>query len=97
MTIGTAAISWIEADDDYACLHCNGTCYLLRQSLTQLERELDPTTFIRVHRSAIVNVAYIRELQRGPDGHISVILQDGTRVPVSERRRALVTRVFGRS
>jgi two-component system LytT family response regulator len=95
MRVLTTAIAWLESDDSYTKLYVGGKSYLLRQPLSQLERELDPTAFIRVHRSAMVNVSHVRELRRGPARHCTVVLQDGTRLAVSERRRALVTRLFG--
>src|SRR5206468_9154106 len=58
-------IDWIEASDNYARLHTGATTHLLRESLRTLEAKLDPRTFLRVHRSAIVNVDAIRELSPG--------------------------------
>ena len=95
IVVATAEISWIEADDCYARLHAGGRHHLIRESLNQLESELDPGGFARVHRSAIVNLAQVRELERAPGGQIVLVLRDGARLPVSERRRALVTRLFG--
>ncbi len=79
-------IAWIEADDYYARLHVPGGSHLVRRSLRLLESELDPRLFVRVHRSALVSVAHIRELR----GRHTVILRDGTRLEISERRRAAV-------
>ena len=84
--IETAAIEWIEADNYYAVLHSRGARYLLRESLDSLGRRLDPRDFIRAHRSAIVNLAAVREFRR-LDDEPSLVLADGTIVPVSRRRR----------
>jgi two-component system LytT family response regulator len=79
-------IEWIGADDYYAAVHANGRRHLLRESLASLETRLDPSRFVRVHRGAMVNVTRIREV-RTTDGDTVAILHDGTRIPVSRRRR----------
>ncbi|HEY2376323.1 MAG TPA: response regulator [Gemmatimonadaceae bacterium] len=84
-------IDWIEADDYYAAIHARGRRHLMRQSLAVLERRLDPEQFVRAHRGAIVNIERVREL-RGDAGETVLLLRDGTRVPVSRRRREHVTR-----
>ena len=93
--IETADIEWIEADNYYAVLHCHGTRYMLRESLDSLGRRLDPRHFVRAHRSAIVNLAAVREFRRLGD-EPSLVLADGTAVPVSRRRRTLITEALGR-
>jgi two-component system, LytTR family, response regulator len=95
MSVPVASVTWIEAEDYYARIHADGASHLLRESLNVLERELDPATFVRIHRSALVNVAYIRELRRGPSGRYRIILVDGTPLDVSERRRAAVLKSLG--
>jgi two-component system, LytTR family, response regulator len=79
------AIRWIEADDYYAAVYVQGKRHLVRESLDSLERRLDPTRFVRVHRSALVNLALVREVRT--DAPAVVVLADGTRVPLSRRRR----------
>lgn len=76
-------IRWIEAQGYYAALHTGSASYLLRESLTKLESELDPERFIRVHRSTIVNVANIAGLETDKNGAVSVMLTDGGRRRVS--------------
>lgn len=82
-------IDWIEADDYYAAIHARGKRLLIRESLASFEERLDTSRFVRVHRSAIVAVARIAELRQGRGGVRGsvVLLRDGTRVPVSRRRR----------
>jgi two-component system LytT family response regulator len=90
-------IDWIEADDYYAAIHVRGRRHLMRQSLALLEQRLDANRFVRAHRGAIVNIDRIREL-RGDAGDTVLVLRDGTRVPVSRRRRERVAerlRVLG--
>ena len=79
-------IEWIQAEDYYAAVHARGKRYLIRESLATLEARLDPARFVRVHRSAIVRLARVREL-RSTMGASTLVLRDGTRVPVSRRRR----------
>ena len=54
---------WIEAADNYVCLHCGGETHVLRETIREMETQLDPARFVRVHRSAIVNIDRIKELQ----------------------------------
>lgn len=89
-----AEIAWIEADDYYAAVHAGGKRHLVRESLASLERRLDPSRFVRVHRRAIVNLAQVRGLQSGEDG--GVLLRDGTVVPLSRRRREQVLEMLKR-
>lgn len=88
-------VRWIEADGYYAAVHAHGRRYLLRESLDSLQRRLDADRFVRVHRSAIVSLAAVRELRRA-GGESAVVLGDGTRVPVSRRRRMLVATAIRR-
>ena len=87
-------IEWIGAEDYYVAVHAGGRRLLLRESMASLESRLDPSRFVRVHRGAMVNIGRIREL-RTAGGDAVVILQDGTRLPVSRRRRAALTAALG--
>jgi two-component system, LytTR family, response regulator len=79
-------IDWIEAADYYVQLHLGPQSYLHRQSMTSLEQELDPNQFLRIHRSAIVNRARIRELrQHGRE--VLVVLEGGTELKVARGHR----------
>ena len=95
VSLAVASVTWIAAEDYYARVYAGKTSHLLRETLTALEAELDPKTFVRIHRSALVNVTYVSEIQRGPQGRYTVVLRDGTRLRVSERRRATVLRALG--
>lgn len=83
--VKTTEIEWIEAADNYARLHTGTTQHLVRESLRTLEAKLDPRSFLRVHRSAIVNVEAIRELQPWFHGDHVVILRSGARLMCSRR------------
>lgn len=92
--IPTADIDWIEAADYYASLHIAGKTHLIRRALSELEGDLDPQTFCRVHRSAIVNLSRVTALETGPDGEHELKLRDGTTLRLSRRyRRQLQARI----
>jgi two-component system, LytTR family, response regulator len=80
-------IDWIEASDYYACLHVAARRHLLRRSLSELEGELDPNLFCRVHRSSIVNLDRVRSLKLDEGGEYEVVLENGARVRLSRRYR----------
>jgi two-component system LytT family response regulator len=86
LVIPVSEIDWIGADDYYACLHTGAKSYLLRESLASLEARLDPHRFLRVHRSAIVQLDRLREVRTTLNGG-EIVLRDGARIPVSRRRR----------
>lgn len=87
-------IDWIEAADYYACLHVGARTHLLRRTLSELEQELDPRMFCRIHRSALVNLDRIRGLEIKEDGDYQVVLETGARLRLSRRyRRDLETRL----
>ncbi len=80
-------IDWIEAADYYACLHVGSKNHLLRRSLAELEEDLDPTEFCRVHRSGIVNLKRVQALKLNEDGEYEIVLDNGARVRLSRRYR----------
>ena len=80
-------IDWIEAADYYACLHVGPRTHLLRRSMTELERELNPRMFCRIHRSTIVNLDRVRNLEMSGDGEYEVVLENGSRLRMSRRYR----------
>jgi two-component system, LytTR family, response regulator len=87
-------IDWIEAADYYACLHVGGKNHLLRRSMAELEEDLDPNMFCRVHRSSIVNLERVQGLKVAEDGEYEILLGNGTRIRLSRRyRKHLETRV----
>jgi two-component system LytT family response regulator len=83
-------IDWIGAEDYYAELHVGGQAHLLREPLQRLEARLDPARFVRVHRSAIVNLARVREVESSSRGDGALVLRDGTRLRLSRTRRAAI-------
>jgi two-component system LytT family response regulator len=79
----TDEIEWIEAEEHYVKFHCARKLPLLREKISTLEAELDPRVFVCVHRSYIVRFKLIREINYDSRGKSSVVLRDGTEVPLS--------------
>lgn len=88
VVIPTSDIDWIEGADYYARLHIGAKSHLIRESLSSLERRLDPARFQRVHRSAIVNLSRVRVVEAAERGDGVVVLVTGARVRVAAARRA---------
>ena len=80
-------IDWIEAADYYACLHVGNRTHMLRRSIAELEQDLDPAIFCRIHRSSIVNLNSVRGLELNEDGSHELLLNDGTRLRLSRSYR----------
>jgi two-component system LytT family response regulator len=95
IAVRTQDIDWIEAADYYATLHVGGATHLVRQTMADLEASLDERRFVRVHRSAIVNIDRIREVHPQFRGDCTLVLVDGTQVRLSRTRRAEFERLFG--
>ena len=77
-------IDWIEAADYYACLHVGPKSLMLRETIKQLAETLDPRKFVRVHRSAIVNIGCVREILREGRNDGWVLLANGHRLKMSK-------------
>ncbi len=86
-------IDWVEAERDYVRIHNGARKHLLRSTLSGMEQQLPAERFLRIHRSTIVNVDRIREMQPLSYGEYAVILHDGTRLTLS---RSFRERVFDR-
>jgi two-component system, LytTR family, response regulator len=84
LLIAVGDIEWIEAADYYSCLHVGTKSYLLREPIKQLAVTLDSTKFVRVHRSAIVNLDHVREILREGQTEGSIILHNGQRLKMSK-------------
>jgi two-component system, LytTR family, response regulator len=87
----TTDVDWIEADGDYACLHTQGKKHLIRARISELETRLPSGSFVRIHRSIIVNTGRIKEMQPLYHGDYAVLLLDGTRLTMT---RSFRERVF---
>jgi two-component system LytT family response regulator len=80
-------IDWIEAADNYVCVHCGSETHLLRETMNTIELRLPNGQFQRVHRSAIVNMDRIKELQPWFRGDYRIVLRDGTVLTLSRTYR----------
>jgi two-component system, LytTR family, response regulator len=76
-------VDWIEAAANYVKLHVGNTSYLLREGIGHISAKLDPERFVRIHRSSIVNVSRIRELQPCDSGEYIAVLRDGKELSCS--------------
>lgn len=85
--VTVANIAWIEAAGNHIKLYEEQANHLLRQTMKETEALLDPQQFLRIHRSLIVNVSFIQELQPWGRGEYVIILHDGTRLHASRSHR----------
>ncbi|HEX8255696.1 MAG TPA: LytTR family DNA-binding domain-containing protein [Thermoanaerobaculia bacterium] len=89
-------IDWFEAAGNYVRLHVGRERYLLRETMSGLEEKLDPQQFVRIHRSSIVNLERVREMQPTSHGEYSVTLTDDTRLTLSRVYRDRIKPLLGR-
>lgn len=80
-------IDWVEAADYYCCLHSGGRSYMLREAISDLSERMDPNQFVRIHRSAIVNLDRIGEIYREGMAQGSIRLTDGQILRMSKAGR----------
>jgi two-component system LytT family response regulator len=85
-------IDWIDAAGDYMCVHVDGTTHVLRGTMKRLEELLDPDTFIRVHRSAIVNRHRVRSLRAHRNGEYFIMLNCDHELKLSRKYKSNVNR-----
>ena len=90
-------VDWIEAVDYYVRVHAGKTTQLVRYTMSDLERQLDPMRFMRVHRSAIVNIAQVREIRVAHQNQHEVVLHSGARIPLSRSKKTPLEEVLQRA
>ena len=88
------SVSWFASDGDYVAVHVGRTRHLIHLALSRLEARLDPTRFMRIHRTAIVNLNHVKAFKRDDAGQFVAELLDGTRLDVS-RSKAREVRELG--
>lgn len=93
--VRTDEIDWVEAAGNYTKLHAGKQTHLIRETMTALEAKLDPKRFARIHRSTIVNLERVRELQPYFHGDYVVIMGDGTQLTLSRNYRPRLGERFG--
>jgi two-component system LytT family response regulator len=90
-------LDYVEAQDDYVALHSGGKSYLKQQAIAAVEAALDPAKFVRIHRSAIVNLERVARIEPyGKESRVA-ILADGSRLPVSRAGYARLLEAMGDS
>jgi len=92
--VALADVTWVEADGAYIAVYAAGRRHVLRESLAQMVERLGPGRFVRIHRSAAINLAAVRALKRGRPRGLEVELSDGTRLPISRRKAREVVAVL---
>jgi two-component system, LytTR family, response regulator len=85
-------VDWIEGADYYVKLHVGSKVHMLRETLTSLEQRLDPTRFLRIHRSVIVNLTRVRSVEAHVRGEAIAVLAGGTRLKVTRAMREALER-----
>ena len=93
--VEVAQIRWVDAAGDYMCVHAGSETHILRRTMKELEQQLDPRTFVRVHRSAIVNINYVTKLVSHVSGEYHLVLECGTELKVSRSHRDQVKKMIG--
>ncbi len=86
--VPTNEIEMIQAAGKHVKIYVQGRCYAIRQPLREIERRLDGNQFVRIHRSTIINVEQIAELQPLFHGDYEIVLRRGTRTTMSRRFRS---------
>lgn len=92
--VDVAEIAWIESVGNYVELHAGRNKHLLRQTMNELEQKLDPQQFVRIRRSAMVNVRHVKEFRPFFKGSHQVILKDGAELTSSRRYRHKLQTLF---
>lgn len=80
-------VEWLQASGNYMNLHVRGRAYPLRSTMAMIETQLDPAKFVRVHRSHIVNLDCVAEIQPLDTGDARIVMRDGSEIPCSRRHR----------
>jgi len=88
-------IEWIEAAGNYVRLNAGGESHLLRETMSGVEAKLPRERFLRIHRSALVNLEAVREMSPGPHGDFVVVLKSGKRLPLSRGCRDRLEEALG--
>jgi len=87
-------IDWIEAWGDYVRLHCNGKSHIVRKKIGDIQTKLDQQRFLRISRSAIININRVKEMEPMNHGDYLVTLQDSTRLNLSRNYRTCLSVMF---
>jgi two-component system, LytTR family, response regulator len=88
-------VNWIEAEEKYVNLHAGKQTYLYRETISSLEQQLDPEMFIRVHRSYIINIDFLKEITPWSHGDYIIILKDNTELNLGRNYKDKLLAIFG--
>jgi len=93
--VAAREIEWLQASGNYVNLRVRGRAYPLRATMAGIEERLDPTRFLRVHRSYLVNLDYLTEIEPLETGDARLTMRDGATLPCSRRFRTQLRERFG--
>jgi two-component system, LytTR family, response regulator len=93
--VNAGLIDWIETAGNYLSLHCGKEAHLVRETMSQIETQLDPRVFLRIHRSAIVRIEVVKSVEPLFNGDRAVTLRDGTKLTLSRSYRERAKAVLG--
>lgn len=93
--VNAANVDWLETAGNYVCLHVGKDTHVVRETMNQLETQLDPAKFVRIHRSTMVRIETIREIQPLFNGDRVVILHDGVKLTMSRSYREKARAALG--
>jgi two-component system LytT family response regulator len=88
-------IDWVESAGNYVKIHVGKETHMLRETISNMEKRLDPLLFARTQRQAIINLEKVKELLPGFHGDYTVVLNNGTRLNLSRKYRAGLEKIFG--
>lgn len=88
-------IDWIEAEGNYVRIHTGGESHMIRETMAGMEGRLDAARFLRIHRSTLVNIERVKELQPWSHGDYAVVLRDGTKLMLSRTYKGKVEERLG--
>ena len=92
--VETRDIDWVDAAGDYMCIHANGQTHVMRVTMKELEAQLDPANFQRVHRSTIVNLDRVTKVSSHMNGEFHLILNNGASIKMSRSYKEKVKHFF---
>jgi two-component system LytT family response regulator len=84
--VNVGDVTWIESDGAYVIVHAAGRGHVVRESMAQIIERLGAASFVRIHRSAGINLAHVRAVRRSRTKGLEVELTDGVRLPISRRK-----------
>jgi two-component system LytT family response regulator len=93
LLLPVSEIRWIAAEENYVRISTSDETHLLRETMAHLEERLDPRVFLRVHRSSIVNLQYVKEVRMDAEGEAAVMLVNGQKVSMSRSYRSRIQRL----